>query len=306
MSLRALCVLLALVSWPGWAQGPVLLSIHKPEGFSNAFWDDLREGARAEAKAQGIALVIKGVDPRYTADPAPGQIDVIRTALRSGISALVLTPADRLRLVGVVQEAVLAGVPVVCIDAPVESSLLSAIVASDNYQGGLSAAQRMASRLGPRGRVVVLNHPSAQNKAIHDRLEAFYSGLRQFAPGVEVVSSDRSGQATLETDTKAAAGLLRDFPGADGIYAVSGTGLTGALRALKAAGRAGEVVLIGWDADPETLQGVKEGFVDAIVQQDARALGRLGVRSVLEALRGSPPKRSVLIPTTLITGGPGR
>lgn len=295
-------IALFLVSVASWAQGPVLLSIHKPEGFSNAFWDDLREGALIEAKAQGVALLVKGVDPRYTADPAPGQVEVIRRALASGISALVLTPGDRLRLVGVVQEAVLAGVPVVCIDAPVESNLLSAIVASDNYQGGLAAAQRMARRLGPTGKVVVLNHPSAQNKAIHDRLEAFFSGLRQFAPGIEVVSSNRSGQATLETDTKAVAGLLRDFPGAEGFYAVSGTGLAGALRALKAAGRAGNVVLIGWDGDPETFQGVKEGLVDAVVQQDARALGRLGVRSALEALRGNAPKRSVLIPTTLITG----
>lgn len=296
-------VLLVLASMPGWSQGPMLLSIHKPEGFSNAFWDDLREGARAEARAQGINLVVKGVDPRFTADPAPGQIEVIRQALASGIAALVLTPGDRLRLVGVVQEAVLAGVPVVCIDAPVESGLLSAIVASDNYQGGLMAARRMATRLGPTGKVVVLNHPSSQNKAIHDRLEAFFSGLRQFSPGVVVLSSDRSGQATLETDTLAAGGLLRDFPEAEGVYAVSGTGLTGAFRALKAAGRAGQVVLVGWDGDPETLQGVKEGLVDAVVQQDARALGRLGVRSALEALRGSPPKRSVLIPITLVTGG---
>lgn len=280
----------------------LVLSVHKTEGFHNAFWDALKDGAQQEAWDQGVELAYVAVPPAFAQDPAAGQAAVVRQALKAGVAGVVITPGDRLKLVAVVQEAVLAGVPVVCIDAPIESTLLSAIVATNNYQGGLAAARRMATRMGATGRVVVLSHPSAaQNQAIHDRLEAFASGLRQFAPGIQILSDNRAGQATPETDAVVAEGLLRDYPEATGFYAVSGGGLIGALRALRATGRAGKVTLIGWDADAESLQGLRNAEVDAILQQDPRAMGRLGVRAVLDAIRGKAPNRSVGIEATLLT-----
>jgi len=285
------------------AQTSILLSIHKVEGFHNAFWDNLRAGAQQEAAALGVSLTIQGVDPAFEADPAPGQVKVIRQALTQGTKAVILTPGDRLKLVGVVQEAVLASVPVVCIDAPVETTLLSALVATDNYQGGLDAARRMATAVGPRGQVVVLAHPSLQNQAISDRLRAFLSGLKQFGPTITVLSSDRAGKATLDTDTPVVGGVLRDFPTLTGLYTVSGSGTTGALRALQAAGKAGKVVLIGWDGDAESLAGVNKGLVDAVIQQDARSMGAQGVRAAWETVQGKAPKKSVLIPATVVTKG---
>lgn len=286
---------------PAGADHLVLLSIHKVEGFHNAFWDGLRSGAAEEARSLGLSLVIQGVEAASASDPAAGQIKVIRAALSQGAKAILLTPGDRLKLVGVVQEAVLAGVPVVGIDAPVESLLLSALVATDNYQGGLDAARRMAAEVGPRGQVVVLSHPSLQNQAIRDRLQAFLSGLKQFGPGIAVLSSDRAGKATLDSDTQAAASLLKDFPQAKGLYTLSGSGTTGALRALQNSGRATEMVLIGWDGDAESVAGLRAGTVRAIVQQDARSMGAKGVRAAWDALHGKATNKSVLIPATVIT-----
>lgn len=292
---------LLLISPLGASAQQVLLSIHKVEGFRNAFWDGLRAGALEEAKVLGLDLKIQGVDPAYEANPAPGQIRVIREALAQGFDSVIVTPGDRLKLAPVVEESVLAGVPVVGIDAPVESVHLSALVATDNYQGGLDAARRMASRLGPKGQLVILSHPSVQNQAIRDRLQAFLSGIKQFGPGVTILSSDTAGRATLESDTVAASQLLTAYPQANGMYCLSGSGTTGALRALQKTGRSTSVVLIGWDGDAESFAGLRVGTVDAILQQDSKTMGARGVRAAWEALQGRAPFRSVLIPATLVT-----
>lgn len=286
---------------PDRPRGRIVLVTHKPEGFRNAFWDALRGGGKEAARAAGLELEYRGVAASFGGNAAQAQDAEIRKAVDGGAAGILVTPIDRYRLVPAVKYAVLKDVPVVSIDSAVESNLVAGIVATNGYEGGLAAAQRMAELLGGTGAVVMLGHPARENRATLDRERSFAEGLQRFAPGIRLLGGEKYGDATIDGDRKAALDLIRANPELRGAYAVSGSGLVGFLRALKETGKAGSVALIGWDADAESLAALQDGTVRGIMQQDPETMARRGVELLVAAMGGVSERRNVGIPATLIT-----
>ena len=61
--------------------------------------------------------------------------------MAAGVDGIVLAPLDARALVKPVEEAVAKGIPVVIIDSGLESKKIVSYVATDNYHGGVLAAQ---------------------------------------------------------------------------------------------------------------------------------------------------------------------
>lgn len=278
-----------------------VLVVHKTEGFHNNFWDSLQMGARKEAAKLSVDLVYRGVPVSFEHDRIAGQMQVIQEEVDRGAAGILLTPLDRIRLATSVKYAAVRGVPVVAVDSAVESNLLSGIVATNNYAASLAATKAMTGLMGKKGSVIMLAHPSKENKATRDRELAFLAGLAQYAPEIKVLSAERSGGATFETDLLAAQALLKDYPSVTGVYCVNGSGLAAFMRALEEAGRSSKVTLVGWDADPVTIEGLRRGSVSMIVQQDPERMGATAVQMVHEAAMGRPRRVNADTGVHLIT-----
>jgi len=268
------------------AKTRIALITLKDQGFRNDFWDALQMGARKAAQEFGVELIYLGVDTAYSKDRVKGQSARFREVAAQGVQAIVFTPSDRLRMVPAVEEAVVADIKVVAIDSPIETDLISGQIGTNNYQGGLLAAKRMAESMQGKGHVLVLCHPLRQNLATRDRETSFIAGLRQYAPAIQVLSQDSCGTATLEGDSAASARLFLRWPQAQGFYCVNGTCLPGALRAQKALQQKQTRILIGWDPSADALQGLRDHRVDALLIQDPERMGYLGVKAAVEALQG--------------------
>jgi ribose transport system substrate-binding protein len=159
----------------------------------------------------------------------------------------------------------------------------------------------MAKLLDGQGEVIMLCHPARENKATRDRELALVEGLKQYALEAKLVSAEQCGGATIDTDYPAAKKLLEQFPDVDGAYAVSGTGIIGFMMALKELDKAGQVKLIGWDAGPDAVQGLRDGIVHAIVQQNPEKMGYGGVKAVVAAIKGEEVKRMVDTGVAIVT-----
>lgn len=281
-------------------RGTIVLITHKPEGFRNAFWDALRRGGETAAAEAGYLLEYRGVAASFGGDAPRAQDDEIRRAADMGAVGILITPVDRFRLIPAVRYAVIGGIPVVSIDSAIESDLVLGNVATNNYEGGLRAAQYMADLVGSGG-VVMLAHPARSNRATQDRERAFIEGITRFGAEIAILSQDRFGDASVAGDTQAALELLSDFPEVRGIYSVSGSGLIGCLNAVESLGRTGEVIVIGWDADVQTLTALQEGSIHGIMQQDPESMSRIAVEILIDSLDGSIERRNVGIPAALIT-----
>jgi len=77
----------------------------------------------------------------------------------------------------------------------------------------------------------------------------------------------------------------------------------GALQAIKAAGRSGQVVVVGYDNIEAAQAALARGELAATVDQHPERIGAEGVRAAARLLRGEPIPPEIPIAVELITRG---
>src|SRR5206468_2595540 len=121
-------------------------------------------------------------------------------------------------------------------------------------------------------------------------------------PGVTLVSSDQYAGATRETAKRASENLLNRF-GADvqGIFTPNESSTVGMLLALQDIGKAGRVRFVGFDASQTLLTALRAGQIQGLVAQNPMRMGYLGVKTMVDHLRGRPVSKLVDTGVILVT-----
>jgi ribose transport system substrate-binding protein len=273
-----------------------------PQGSTHEFWKSIHAGAMKaaeDARAGNVEVEIIWKGPMRE-DDREQQVQVVEGFLTQGVSGIVLAPFDKNALVRPVEEAKRAGIPTVVIDSGLESSVPISFVASDNHHGGELAADEMARLLGGKGRVLLLRYQEgvasteAREKGFVDRIKTF--------PGIELISSNQFAGATRETAKTAAENLLnRHGNDLDGMFTPNESSTAGALLALEDAGRAGKIRFVGFDSSASFVDAIRAGKLHGIVVQNPFRMGELGVKTLLDHLRGKPIEARIDTGVTLIT-----
>jgi ribose transport system substrate-binding protein len=88
---------------------------------------------------------------------------------------------------------------------------------------------------------------------------------------------------------------------ADGLFAPNESTTQGLLLALRQTGLAGRRTFVGFDATPFLLTALNRGEIQALVAQNPRKMGYLGVKTVVRHLRGEPVPPAVDTGCVLVT-----
>ena len=252
-----------------------------PKGTTHDFWNAVHAGARRGAEESGVEVIWTG--PEREGD-RERQIQIVEDFIVRRVAGIVLAPSDSSALVPVVERAAEAGIPVVIIDSGIETERRVSFVATDNHEGGAIAARRMGEVLKGQGRVAVIRYMSG-SASTTAREDGFIETLRREHPQIQIVDSPH-GMDTVETALAAAEDVLTRNAELDGIFACNESTARGTLRALESQGRAGSVVMVGFDSSEPLLQGLRAGHIDALVVQNPFRMGREGVLSVVAAIDG--------------------
>jgi ABC-type sugar transport system substrate-binding protein len=117
-----------------------------PKGTTHEFWKSCHFGAQKAADELGnVEVIYKG--PQLESD-RDMQISLMQDFITKKVDGICLAPLDSRSLVDAVKEANAAGIPVVIFDSGLDEEVYVSYVATDNYQGGVLAARRMAEVLG--------------------------------------------------------------------------------------------------------------------------------------------------------------
>ena len=205
-----------------------------PKGTTHEFWQSVHAGASKAAEALGNVEIVWQGPPRE--DDRTDQIKLVQNAVASGVDGIVLAPLDARALVEPVEQAIARGIPVVIIDSALESDKISSFVATDNYHGGVLAAQRLGEVLKGEGRIILLRYAVGSASTV-DRERGFVETMKKDFPKVVFVSDDQYAGATSDLAQQKAQNLLTRFRGQfDGVFCSNESAAVGMLRALEGAG----------------------------------------------------------------------
>lgn len=276
------------------AQGVIGVSLLT---LDNPFFKVIGDSITAEGKKYGYETVVVSGDK----DVAK-QGNQIKDFIVKKVSAIVLSPCDSKSIIPVIQEANAAGIPVFTVDIPCNEPGVKIVtqIATDNEGGGREAGQAMIEALGEAGgKIAVLHFKQAESCQL--RVKGFMEVIRAHNAGgkskIDVVTELESGAAK-DLGYKAAEDALQAHPDLRGLFAINDPAALGARAALEKAFKT-QVIIIGFDGQPEGKQAIKDGKIYADPIQFPDQMGIRMVDAILRHSKGETLPAQMLIPTRL-------
>jgi ribose transport system substrate-binding protein len=280
-----------------------------PKGQTHEFWRTIHAGAiraQRDLAAKGIHVEITWKGP-LREDDREQQVQVVESFATQGMDGMVLAPLDDKALVRPVEEAARLKVPTVIFDSALASDQIVSFVATDNYKGGVLAADALGQAMNGKGRILLLRYAEG-SASTADRERGFLDRLKEKWPGFELVSSDQYAGATRDTAKSTSENLLnRHGRDLEGLFAVNESAASGMLLALQDAGLAGKVKFIGFDSNQAFVDAMRKGEMQAFVLQNPMSMSSLAVTTLIDHLQGKPVPKvidtgvSIVTPETLDT-----
>lgn len=267
-----------------------------PKGTTHVFWQSIHRGAQKAAAEAGVEMFWNG--PAREGDRSE-QIQIIEDFITQKVSGIVLAPVDSKALVPAVEKISAKNIPCVIIDSGIETDKYVSFVATDNYKGGVIAAERMGKILGGKGKIVVIKYAPGSASTIK-RENGFIDTIKKDFGQIEIVDT-KYGLDTVETALQAAEDLLTKNTELDGLFACNESTTVGALRALQSQGRAGKIKMIGFDNNTLLIEALKSGVIDSLVVQNPYKMGYEGAKILIAKLDGKEVDRRIDTGVALIT-----
>lgn len=272
------------------------------KSLANEFFLTMENGARAhqQAHADQYELLANGIKDELD---VARQIDLVEQMIAQRVDAIVIAPADSKALVAVCKKAVDAGIAVVNIDNKFDEAVLAdkqarlPFVGPDNRKGARMVGEYLAKRLKAGDKVIIIEGAPNAFNAVQRKL-GFEDAMK--AAQAQIVSS-QSGYWETDKANQVVGALITEHPDLKAVLCSNDSMALGAVAALRAAGKADQVLVVGYDNISAVQQLLKEGKILATADQHADQLAVFGIEYALEMLqkKGTPADRET--PVDLIT-----
>ena len=266
-----------------------------PKGTSHFFWQSVHAGAAQAAEETGVQLMWKG--PEHENESAE-QINVVEDAINRRVDGIALAPTHKDALVPIVERAQREGIPVAIFDSGIGTENYLSYVATNNLQGGAVAAERLAAKLGGKGKIAILG-VKAGSVSTDQREQGFKDALKKY-PGIEIVTF-QYGEGDRARSLDRATDILTAHPELNGFFTSNESSTVGVVQALKQKGLSGKVILVGFDSSPNLIDDLKAGAIDSLVLQNPFKIGYESVKAIVAKLNGQTPPRVIDTGVALLT-----
>ncbi|WP_336057994.1 ABC transporter substrate-binding protein [Nitratireductor sp. CH_MIT9313-5] len=251
---------------------------------SSNFWQNVNKGATAAIEAQSEHTMT--FDGPAAESAIADQVNLVENAINRGVSGIVLAPSDPEALVPAVKRAYESGIPVVIVDSGLADSAkgtYQSFLSTDNCAAGEEVAKRMIEEAGTEGKVAVMSYVAGVGSEI-GRVGCFTDYLKANSK-LEIVGPYYS-QSQMANALNQTTDVLSANPDLVGIFGANEPTAVGMGRAIVQAGKAGELVALGFDGNGDLQQFVKDGVLEAIAVQGSFAMGEKGVKAVIDIMNG--------------------
>lgn len=252
---------------------------------SSNFWQNVNKGA--EAAIAGQSEHTFSFDGPATESAVADQVNLVENAINRGVAGIVLAPSDPEALAPAVKRAFESAIPVVIIDSALTEGAkgtYQSFLSTDNCAAGEEVAKRMITEAGTEGKVAVMSYVAGVGSEI-GRVGCFSDYLKANS-SLEIVGPYYS-QSQMALALNQTTDILASNPDLVGIFGANEPTAVGMGRAIQQAGKAGQLVALGFDGNEDLQQFVREGLMEATAVQGSFAMGDMGVTAVMDILSGA-------------------
>ncbi|MFC5589048.1 substrate-binding domain-containing protein [Sporosarcina soli] len=258
------------------------------------FYTSLVDGAKAEAEAQGIELIV--VDAQNNIEK---QNTDVQSLITKKIDILLINPVNPSAVAPALKAAEAAGIPVITVDRATKEEVVS-YIGRDNEEMGRIAGEKALELLGgpsATGKIIEL-----QGDAGGTVMKARHDGFHEIvgkAAGIKIIEGPYNDYIRAKA-VSSMQDLLQAHPDVNLVYAHNDDMALGAIQVLGQQGKLDHVQVVGIDGLMEAVKKIEEGSFQATVINDPISLGQLAIQTAIKVGNGEEVEKVMNAATGLI------
>lgn len=279
----AIAVLLSVACFAATAEESkgVIYVIGKENQYDH--WLTLKAGAEAAGKDFGYEVIYEAA-PLGEAD-IEKQVSMVEAYITTNPAAICLAPNDSDACATVCGQVKEAGIPMILFDTGITTDDYDYFIAFDNHAAAGRLAETIASKMGGKGKVGIIS-AVAGGATIMARESGFIDYLKENYPEIEILDEILYCQ----NDSAKAMSQVYDMyaanPDLGAIFTVNTQSGEGVAAAIDEMGKAGEILMAGFDPSATIEQYVKDGVYTALNVTKSYDMGYKTVEVAVDAIEG--------------------
>ncbi|MGE0005245.1 MAG: sugar-binding protein [Parvibaculaceae bacterium] len=217
----------------------------------------------------------------------------------AGVSAIMVSAIDPKTSTEAL-DRIAGQVPLFTTDSDAPQSKRIAYIGSSNVELGKNAGQLMLKAMPEGGKCIgFVGLPGADNA--RERIEGVKEVIKDSKVELVDVRGDDIDQTRAKRNVEDALAAMPDITCMVGFYSYNTPRI---YEVLKESGKLGQIKVIGFDEDPITLGGVREGTIEGTVVQNPYEWGYQGMKLMAKYLEGDkagiPEDGLIIVPGQVI------
>jgi len=245
---------------------------------TNPFYVLMRKGIEQRASELGWSVRF------VSANESPAaQVSGVEDLIAQGVDGILISPIDGVAARPAFHAAAMAHIPIMSVARTANSPDETAAVAMDEIGIGRDIGSWLAKAIGGKGSIAMLAGPSGA-ETFRNLAKGFEESIAK-SPDIKIVFR-KDIPLTREDGLRTAQDALVAHPDIVGIYGGNDETALGAVEAVRAAGKIGEIVVTGLNGVPPAVAAVKKGDLGLTVELNPVAWGALGIDTMARWLKG--------------------
>ena len=230
---------------------------------------------------------------------AAEQRRIVDDLLTKGVAGIAISPVDPANQIQIINEAAERTI-LLTQDSDAPSSNRLCYIGTDNRAAGRQAGELIKEVLPKGGKIMLfVGKLDAQNA------QERYQGIKDAIDGSNVQIIDVKTDDTDQVRAKAnVADTIVKYPDIAALIGLWGYNGPAILNALKEAGKVGQIKVVCFDEDDQTLAGIKVGAIYGTVVQQPYEFGYQAIHLLNRILAGDrsgiPANKQKFIPTLIV------
>lgn len=253
------------------------------------------------AMAKGIAdrLDELGWEARFVTanENVMEQVTGVENLVAQGVDGILIAPIDAIATGRAYEAAAAAGIPIMSVGRQAQSAAQTAYIAMDEVGIGEEIGIWLAEKIGGKGEIIEIAGPSGA-ETFRNLATGFEKAIAGY-PDIFIVAK-KEVMLSREVGLKTTEDMLIAHPDIKAIYAANDEIALGAVQAISAMGRTGEIVVTGLNGVPPALAAVEAGELALTVSLSPVKWGTLAVDTMAAHLKGESDSVRVNVSHTLI------